>query len=221
MQFSHTHQTGNAKVGKFAAVAMLHAALAALFMHGLDMKKMPPSILPADIDVTFTPDRTPPPTPPDPPRAVQQAALPPVFVPQPVIETAPPPDPAPLQVTTSDPTPFPATPAKPVAEAPPATIPVTQAGALRSAVLADANGCALPTYPVRALRNGETGITTLALLVGVDGRVTSARVERSSGSRDLDQAAIHALSLCTFKPATTNGVPESGWAKLAYVWTLD
>ena len=57
--------------------------------------------------------------------------------------------------------------------------------------------------------------------MGTDGRVSSARIDQSSGSRDLDRAAIHALSLCKFKPATNNGVAEAGWAKLAFVWKLD
>jgi protein TonB len=88
-------------------------------------------------------------------------------------------------------------------------------------VLADANSCALPDYPASAARLGETGTTTLALLVGLDGRVSSARIEHGSGSRVLDRAALNALSLCRFKPATSNGVPEAGWAQLAYVWKLD
>jgi protein TonB len=57
--------------------------------------------------------------------------------------------------------------------------------------------------------------------VGADGRVSSARIDRSSGSRDLDRAAINALSLCKFKPATNNGVAQAGWAKLAFDWKLD
>jgi protein TonB len=92
---------------------------------------------------------------------------------------------------------------------------------MRTAVLADANGCALPAYPPAAAREGITGTSTLALLVGADGRVSSARIEHTSGSRVLDSAALNALSLCKFKPATNNGVPEAGWARLAFVWTLD
>ena len=67
----------------------------------------------------------------------------------------------------------------------------------------------------------RAGATTLALLVGADGRVSSSRIEQSSGSRDLDRAAINALTQCTFKPATNNGVAQAGWAKLAFVWKLD
>lgn len=222
MEFSHTNQQGSSRFGKFAIVAGLHAALAILFVQGLDMKKLPLPI-PDGIDVTFRAEPVPPPpVPPDPPRPVPRTEPPRLFVPPVETPVTPPPDPVPMQATTAEPQPQPATPAQqPVADAPPAAKPSTQAGTIRSAVFADANACALPAYPTRALRNGDAGTTLLALLVGVDGRVSSARVERSSGSRDLDQAALHALSLCTFKPALNNGVAEAGWARLAYVWTLD
>jgi protein TonB len=88
-------------------------------------------------------------------------------------------------------------------------------------VLADANGCATPAYPANAARQGQSGTVTLALLVGADGKVTSSRVQHSSGFRDLDKAAVNALSLCKFKPAMNNGTAEAGWAQIAYVWKLD
>jgi protein TonB len=90
-----------------------------------------------------------------------------------------------------------------------------------SAVLANADGCAKPDYPVNAARNGDTGTVTLALLVGADGRVQNAKVQKSSGHRELDRAALNALSLCQFKPAMNNGVAEAGWGQIAYVWTLE
>ena len=109
-------------------------------------------------------------------------------------------------------------------EAPPGPAPTTNSsntGAMRSAVLADADGCAKPAYPTSAARNGETGTVTLALMVGADGRVKDSRIQGSSGSRVLDRAAVSALSLCQFKPAMNNGQAEAGWAQIAYVWTLD
>ena len=90
-----------------------------------------------------------------------------------------------------------------------------------NAALANADACALPSYPARAIREGNTGTVTLALLIGPDGKVGASRVQRSSGHPELDRAAVAALKLCTFKPATTNGVAESAWGQIAYVWTLD
>jgi protein TonB len=91
---------------------------------------------------------------------------------------------------------------------------------VRSIALAEASGCATPEYPARAARNGDSGTVVLALLIGTDGRVANARVQKSSGSRDLDKAALNALSMCQFKPGMNNGVPEAGWGQVAFVWTL-
>jgi protein TonB len=85
----------------------------------------------------------------------------------------------------------------------------------------DSNACEKPEYPSSSLRLGEEGVVSLAMLIGVDGRVLDARIEKSSGSRTLDKAAITGLSLCQFRPANTDGVPEKGWTKLQYAWKLD
>ncbi len=222
MQFTSL-PSGNrpdAKAAKFALVAALHVALGAVFIHSINTKKISLSSLPEQVLVMIEPERTPPPPPPEPPKPAQQLAPPELFVPKTEVPVAPPPLPDTVQATTvSDPSPFPAMPSDPGPAAP--ATPSANPGQMRTAVFADASGCALPAYPPAAAREGVTGTSTLALLVGADGRVSSARIENSSGSRVLDSAALNALSLCKFKPATNNGVPEAGWAKLAFVWTLD
>ena len=223
MQFTSL-PSGNrpdAKAAKFALVAALHVALGAVFIHSVNTKNISLSSLPEQVLVMIEPERpTPPPPPPEPPKPAQQLAPPELFVPKTEVPVAPTPLPDTVQATTaSDPSPFPAMPSEPVPEAP--ATPSANPGQMRTAVFADASGCALPAYPPAAAREGVTGTSTLALLVGADGRVSSARIEHSSGSRVLDSAALNALSLCKFKPATNNGVPEAGWAKLAFVWTLD
>jgi protein TonB len=152
---------------------------------------------------------------------VQQLAPPPIVVPIQEVAVAPPLETPVVAKTSSEPAQPPVTPSGTAVDAQPATKPSANTGQMHSAVFADANSCALPSYPASAARNGETGTTTLALLVGTDGRVSSARVEHGSGSKVLDRAALSALSLCKFKPAMNNGVPEAGWARMAYVWTLD
>jgi protein TonB len=210
----------DAKAAKFVLVAALHVALGAVFIHSINTKKISLSSLPEQVLVMIEPERLTPPPPSEPPKPAQQLAPPDVVVPKVEVDVAPPPVPNPIQATTaSDPSPFPAMPSDPVPDAP--ATPSANPGQLRTAVFADANGCALPDYPAAAARRGDTGTTTLALLVGADGRVSSSRIEQSSGSRDLDRAAINALTLCTFKPATSNGVAQAGWAKLAFVWKLD
>ena len=89
------------------------------------------------------------------------------------------------------------------------------------AAVIDAASCAKPAYPAAALRNGDEGTVTLAFLVGKDGHVASAKVERTSGNRDLDRAAMQGLSLCAFKPGTIDGVAQESWARMQYAWRLD
>lgn len=227
MQFSHTNE-GGGKAGKFLLVAGLHVAIGALFIHAMHSRHISPSRIHEQVLVMLDPQQLEPPPPPPPPPSMPPHTLPQIVpptlvVPEPDVPVSPPPDAAPLHATTTpDPTPATAGPAQAVTDAAPAGSQAkAAAGQVRTAVLADPNACALPDYPVRAAREGITGTTLLALLVGTDGRVSSSRIERSSGSRDLDRAAVNALSLCRFKPATNNGVAEAGWAQLAYVWTLD
>jgi TonB family protein len=89
----------------------------------------------------------------------------------------------------------------------------------RTAVIADARSCVAPPYPINAYRNGQAGTVLLALLVASDGRVVESKVQKSSGSSELDKAARNALSLCKFKPA--EGQTEPSWANLSYVWSID
>jgi len=222
MQFSHTND-GGGKAGKFLLVAGLHVAIGAVFIHGINSRHFSLPGLSEQVLVMIEPERVEPPPPPPPPEPPQSMPkLPQLVVPQPEIAVAPPPDATPLQATTTpDLARLAATPAQAVPDAPPATPARANSAQLRTAVLADARSCALPDYPARAAREGIAGTTMLALLVGADGRVSASRIERSSGSRDLDRAAVNALSLCRFKPATNNGVAEAGWAQLAYVWTLE
>lgn len=220
MEFSYLNE-GSRKSGKFALVAALHVALGVMFVHGLNSRVLG---LTHDTETTVTlehEDIPPPKTEEQPEFQVKQQKVE-VYVPPTVDVVVPPVDNVIKAVTTDRPpvdkefipdggsatrTDPPAAPAHPPA--------------MRNAVLADANACALPAYPARSLRNNEEGITTLALLVDADGRVTSARVEKSSGYRELDRAAVDALSLCKFKPATSNGVGQAQWAKMAYQWRLD
>jgi len=101
------------------------------------------------------------------------------------------------------------------------TEPAPRAAPVRTAAVADARNCARPEYPRNAQRNGDTGTVTLALLIGTDGKVVESKVEKSSGSRELDRAAQAGLSLCRFQPGTVDGVPQQSWTRMQYVWSLD
>lgn len=220
MHFSHLNDGTGGKAGKLALVAGLHMLVAMGVMHTMNAKTFKLPALVDDTPVWIKPS-APPPEPPREPPKPQARTKSHVVAPKPEVTPADPP----LEPTVTATTEAEAQPYEPsqsgTADTPPVAQPSSNSGQVRSAVLADANGCAKPDYPARAARNGESGTVTLALLVGADGRVQDARIQSSSGSRDLDRAAVSALSLCQFKPATNNGVPEAGWAQLAYVWTLE
>ncbi len=64
-----------------------------------------------------------------------------------------------------------------------------------------------PTYPRRALQQRLTGTVLLQVLVGIDGRPLEVTVTRSSGHRELDDAArAQVLKRWSFQPATRNGL---------------
>ncbi|MBW8897805.1 MAG: energy transducer TonB [Massilia sp.] len=85
----------------------------------------------------------------------------------------------------------------------------------------DFSACTKPDYPKSSLRNEETGTVTLRFLVAPTGRIVDARVERSSGFRDLDRAALNSISQCLFRPASIDNKPVQEPAFMQYVWTLD
>ncbi|MBR7801796.1 energy transducer TonB [Undibacterium fentianense] len=85
----------------------------------------------------------------------------------------------------------------------------------------DSKSCESPKYPKAALMNEETGTVSMGFLVSPDGKVVESKVEKSSGSKSLDKAALSALSLCKFKPGTKDGKAEQLWAKVDFVWKLE
>lgn len=223
MHFAPTHGGTGSKAGKIALVTGLHVLLGLGLIASMDTRMISMPELADDITVILPRMVEPAPLPPpEPPRPMPQVAPPEVVIPKVEVDVAPSPE-QPQVAATTEAAPEPAPRDAPVqADAPPAQPSASpNSGAMRSAVLADANACATPDYPANAARNGETGTVTLALLVGADGRVASSRVQKSSGSRDLDRAAVNALSLCRFKPAMNGGTAEAGWAQIAYVWSLE
>jgi len=65
-----------------------------------------------------------------------------------------------------------------------------------------------PTYPRIALQRQWTGIVLLQVLVDIDGRPLNVSIARSSGHRELDEAARQqVLKRWSFQPATRDGAP--------------
>ncbi len=221
MHFTQLNDGTGGKAGKFAVVTGLHVLVAVGLINVMNSKTITLPKLIEDATVWIQP-QVPPPTPPQPLTPQPKVVKPNIVVPKTEVEVPPPPVEQQVQATTeAEPVPEQAQPstsdAAPAEAAPASSNP----GQMGSAVLANADGCAKPDYPMTSARNGDTGTVTLALLVSTDGRVQDARVQKSSGHRELDRAALNALSLCQFKPAMNNGTAQAGWGQIAYVWTLE
>lgn len=83
----------------------------------------------------------------------------------------------------------------------------------------DAKNCKAE-YPKASLLNEEQGDVTMSFLVAADGTVVESKVEKSSGYKNLDKAAVKALSACKFKPGTKDGAVAQTWTKVDYSWKL-
>lgn len=64
-----------------------------------------------------------------------------------------------------------------------------------------------PRYPGRALRRGESGEVVLRVAIDASGRPARIDVAASSGSRDLDRAALTAVRRWRFRPAMQGDRP--------------
>jgi len=202
-----------------AVIVLLHVAVVAFALQNSTVTLT--RSLPNVIDVLTEP---PAPLPePDPPKLLAEPQLqPPPTIAVPKVEVhdiAPPPDtPVVSTRTVGESTPPHAGGNTATATA---TEPAARPAPVRTAAIVDARACKRPDYPRTALRNGETGTVTLALLIGTDGKVVESKIEGSSGSRELDRAAQAGLSLCRFQPGTVDGVPQQSWTRMQYVWNLD
>ena len=88
------------------------------------------------------------------------------------------------------------------------------------AVLDPAN-CERPRLPWRAEQRKLTGEVILAMLIDVDGKVTDARIARSSGEPILDQTALAGARKCHFVAATVDQLPVPSWELFRFWWAND
>ena len=76
-------------------------------------------------------------------------------------------------------------------------------------------------YPKASLMNEEQGTVSMSFLVNADGSVADSKLEKTSGFKNLDKAALKSLAVCKFKPGTKDGAPAQTWTKVDYAWKLD
>ncbi|HEY3077151.1 MAG TPA: energy transducer TonB [Burkholderiales bacterium] len=211
MSYAHPRSSTRRLTGVVITVA-LHIALIYALIHGLARKIVEIVTPPLETKIIEEikppqPDKPPPPPP-------KLATPPPPFIPPPEVNIQVPFQQAPT-ITAIAPTPPPA-PA-PFVPTPPA--PVREP--VRTAPVVQAASCEKPEYPPASRRANETGTVLLNFLVDTNGKILESRIERSSGSRRLDDAALAGLELCKFQPATVDGRPTRAWARIEYVWRLE
>lgn len=83
----------------------------------------------------------------------------------------------------------------------------------------ESNPCR-PVYPHEAVKLREEGTVKLQFTVGANGTLVGSAIVKSSGYRDLDQAALQALIHCRFKPAYREGRPVQAAFVMEYRWQL-
>jgi TonB family protein len=77
-----------------------------------------------------------------------------------------------------------------------------------------------PTYPARALRQRVQGTVLLAVQVLASGQTGEIKLESSSGSALLDEAAINTVRTWQFRPAVTNGKPVAQWINVPITFQI-
>lgn len=78
-----------------------------------------------------------------------------------------------------------------------------------------------PDYPIAAVREGAQGTVLLRVLVDATGKPIQVLVLKSSGSRDLDNAAReHVLAAWRFHPAQREGHAIQAWAQVPVKFSL-
>lgn len=94
------------------------------------------------------------------------------------------------------------------------------AGNGESRILAYAGAFKL-AYPRAALRRHAQGTVLLHVLVGADGVAQKIELSRSSGHRELDEAAREAVRRARFQPVLQGGVAVPAWGLVPIEFRLD
>ena len=221
LSYAQPKGNSNRRLIGLAAVVAFHALMGYALVNGLARKIV--QVVTQPLETKIIEEIKPPPQekppPPPPPRL---AAPPPPYIPPPEVQVQVPQiAPVITAVTSAKPTEPVAAPGQRYTAPPAPAAPAPRPAPVRTSAVVDAKACDKPEYPPASLRAQETGIVLLAFLIDVDGTAVESKVERSSGSRRLDEAARKALGLCKFKPATFDGKPERAWAKIEYEWKME
>jgi protein TonB len=209
---TYQQRTKTKRLPSLMVVLVLHGILLWLIQSGLARQAI--TLTQESVEALLLTDAAPPPPPvaapktPSPKTPLPPVIQPPIAAATPVITapTAPAISVSPTQSTA---------PTAPTAPTPPS--PSIRTGA----AIQPGASCAKPDYPSASRRLEEEGTVSLKFLIGADGRVLQAEIEKTSGFPRLDEAARNALSKCQFRAGTIDGKAEQSWASIKYTWRLE
>lgn len=195
-----------------AFIIGLHAFAIWRFIH-VPPPEPPPELPILQVSMIIPPPDEPPPPPeppkpppPQPPKVIPKTPPPPVPVVQPKVVTE-----VPVQAPIPPPPPTP--PAPPAPPPPPPKPSAPSYLAVKQTFK--------PVYPRKAMRDGIEGKVTVLITVDEKGIPSDAKVVKSSGNFDLDNAARTAALKYVFVPQQYNGAPVKALGLLDIVFKLN
>ena len=208
---TYPQRTQTKRLPGLLMVLALHAVLLWLIQSGLARQAI--TLTQESVEALLLTDAAPPPPPVAAPKTPPpKTPLPPVIQPPTTAATA-------VITTPTAPAISKAAPVAPTqSTAPP---PAPSLSIRTGAAIQPGASCAKPDYPSASRRLEEEGTVSLKFLIGADGRVLQAEIEKTSGFPRLDEAARNALSKCQFRPGTVDGKAEQSWASIKYTWRLE
>ena len=78
-----------------------------------------------------------------------------------------------------------------------------------------------PIYPPGARDDGVEGVSVILALIDPQGKVTDTKLEKSSGDRRLDRAALDAVRQWTYSPCLKDGVPARSSVRIKVEFRLE
>ena len=78
-----------------------------------------------------------------------------------------------------------------------------------------------PIYPQDARDDGIEGTAVVLALIDPEGKVTDTRLEKSSGDRRLDRAAVDAVRKWTYNPCLKDGAPVKSSVRIRVEFRLE
>ncbi len=77
-----------------------------------------------------------------------------------------------------------------------------------------------PEYPILSRKRGEEGRVIIEIEISAKGKVLRAEIVKSSSYPRLDRAALEAVKIAVFNPASEFGIPVESELKVAYRFEL-